>query len=108
MTREDILKTAHQIVNGTRRDEYGSVEDSFQIIADYWSAYLGRKISSIDVANMMILMKIARLTRTNGNIDSYIDIAGYAACGGQLYDNGTPINEVCSKVQDRTTIKNNM
>ena len=84
MTREEILHKALEAVNGTRRENYGTVEDSFQKIASYWSAYLNKKVSSKDVANMMILMKVARLTGVPGNADTYVDIAGYAACGGEL------------------------
>ena len=84
MTREEVLKKALEAVNGTRRENYGSVEDSFQCIASYWSTYLNKDVSPKDVANMMILMKVARLTGVPGNTDTYVDIAGYAACGGEI------------------------
>ena len=84
MTREEILHKALEAVNGTRRENYGSVEDSFQCIASYWSTYLNKDVSPKDVANMMILMKVARLTGVPGNTDTYVDIAGYAACGGEI------------------------
>ena len=84
MTREEVLKKALEAVNGTRRENYGSVEDSYQRIASYWSTYLNKDVSPKDVANMMILMKVARLTGVPGNTDTYVDIAGYAACGGEI------------------------
>jgi len=37
-----------------------------------------------DVAQMMVLMKIARLENSPTHMDSWIDVAGYAACGGEL------------------------
>lgn len=37
-----------------------------------------------DVANMMILLKIARGANGKPKEDNWIDIAGYAACGGEL------------------------
>ena len=36
------------------------------------------------VAHMMILMKIARSAIGKPKADNWIDIAGYAACGGEL------------------------
>jgi hypothetical protein len=33
---------------------------------------------------MMMLMKIGRLAGGRKHVDTYIDIAGYAACAGQL------------------------
>lgn len=84
MTREEILNKALEAVNGTRRENYGSVEDSFAAIAAYWSTYLNKNVLPKDVANMMILMKVARVTGVPGNADTYVDIAGYAACGGEI------------------------
>ena len=44
-----------------------------------------------DVANMMILLKIARGANGKPKADTWIDIAGYAACGGELQgDRGVP------------------
>ena len=84
-SREDILNIARKIIVGERNQTYGSPEDSFSLIAKYWSTYLDREITSTDVANMMILLKVARNHGGSGSIDSYIDIAGYAACGGETY-----------------------
>ena len=84
-TREEVLEISRNIVTGQRTDDYGQPEDSFDKIAKYWSVYLGRKITSLDVANMMMLLKMARMTNGGGSIDNYIDIAGYAACGGEIF-----------------------
>lgn len=83
--REDILEEARQIVVGERTATYGQPEDSFRTVADYWSTYLGREITSCDVAVMMILLKVARQSNGTGSVDSFVDIAGYAACGGEAY-----------------------
>jgi len=86
MTRDEILCKASEIVSGHREDEYGSPEDNFQLIADLWTNYLGHmvKITAEDVAAMMIQLKIARLATGTGTDDCWIDIAGYAACGGEI------------------------
>ena len=86
MTRDDILTKAGSIINGERQGIYGNAEDSFGVIAGLWSAYLGKDISSADVANMMILMKVARNSSGVYQDDNWIDICGYAALGGEIQD----------------------
>lgn len=81
--RGSILSEAHKIINGDRQDIYGNPEDSFQIIAELWSAILGIAISSKDVALMMCLLKIAREIK-QGCRDNWIDLAGYAALGADI------------------------
>jgi hypothetical protein len=90
MTRDEILQSAITAVCTERNDEYGEPEQNFEAIAAYWSNYLSYALDrdtllcSRDVAHMMILFKVARLTTGKLTQDSYIDIAGYAACGGEL------------------------
>lgn len=82
-TREEILEKARQCVSGDRDLQYGSPEESFSRIAKYWSDYLDKDISPKDVAIMMILFKVAREEHSS-KVDNWIDIAGYAACGGEI------------------------
>ena len=86
MTRSEILAAANRIVNGEREEQYNSPEQSFEKIALLWSAYLGAEISAVDVASMMALLKIARVKTGSGRADNWIDLAGYAACGGEIED----------------------
>lgn len=88
MKRGNILLEAHKIINGERQDTYGKPEDSFQIIADYWTTYLGMMEMPItltpkDVAIMMALFKIARIAGSN-DADSFRDCAGYLGLGHDL------------------------
>lgn len=85
MTREEILEKAKQIVSGDRDQQYGQPEDNFANVAAFWSNYLDTQIGAEDVAAMMILFKVARLIGSDyKSVDSWIDIAGYAACGGEI------------------------
>ena len=86
MTRTEILTRAAEIVNGERDKQYGTPEDNFGLIASLWSDYLAAKyvLDARDVANMMILFKVARNRTGKPTDDSWIDIAGYAACGGEM------------------------
>ena len=84
MTRKECLDNAAKAVLKDRAREYGDgPEDSFSAIAGMWSAYLGRPVSSADVACMMALLKIARLKANPHHGDSWVDVAGYAACGAE-------------------------
>lgn len=84
MNKNDVLDKAKTIINGERQGTYGNAEDNFASIAAFWSTYLNREISSTDVANMMILMKVARNSSGVYKDDNYIDICGYAALGGEI------------------------
>ena len=99
MTRKEILAAAEECVNGDRNQKYGAPEDNFSLIAALWSAYLKCDIGAEDVASMMIMLKIARAAGSfYEDEDSWVDIAGYAACGGEiatrnLHDNDGSICE---------------
>lgn len=84
MERSEILEKAKQCVTGSREQDYGSPENNFKIIAAFWSAYTGCEIKSKDVAAMLALMKIARIKSGNAKADNWVDLAGYAACGGEI------------------------
>ena len=84
-TRKDILEKAMECVCGQREQDYGSPESNFQTIADFWNTYLGyTHLTATDVSMMMALLKIARIKNGGGTGDSFVDLAGYAACGGEL------------------------
>ena len=92
MTREEILTAARQCVCGDRDQDYGSPEKSFEMIAALWEPYLRQKcadgadvrLTAADVGAMMCLFKLARIATGHGKADNWIDLAGYAACGGEL------------------------
>lgn len=89
MKRNEVLETAAGLINGDRKEDYGDAFDNHQRIADFWNCYLDHQttITPSDVANMMILMKIARLMHTSKD-DSYVDICGYAALGSEMSKGG--------------------
>lgn len=94
MTRQDYLTSAAECVCKSREEQYGSLEDSFGIIAQLWEVYIMSKcvggkdidfcILPEDVANMMALLKIARIAGGRFKADSYIDAIGYMACAGEI------------------------
>ena len=82
--RSRILQQAEICICGEREQDYGSPENNFKIIADLWSDYLGQPITSLDVSMLMILLKVARIKSGGGTGDSFVDIAGYSACGAEI------------------------
>lgn len=92
MKREQLLETAKQTVCHDRNDQYGEPEDVFNEIAGHWTNYVAHhcltdngfvEISEKDVAAMMIMLKVSRITN-HIKADNWIDIAGYAACGSEV------------------------
>lgn len=93
MTRDEILKAAQVCVSGDREQDYGSPENNFNTIARMWAAYLsalprdedgGFDLYAKDAAAMLGLLKIARIASGHAKDDNWIDLAGYAACGGEI------------------------
>ena len=96
MTRPEILAAAEKCVCGDREQDYGTPEQNFGTIANLWVDYLkgcGVEIDFLephDVAAMLALLKIARIASGNAKADNWIDLAGYAACGGEIESATTP------------------
>lgn len=75
-----------------RQKSYGDAEDNFQNIADYWNLWLqqrgllsaGKKLTSLDVAQMSGLIKVARKTGNIEYLDNWVDDAGYSTCGAGI------------------------
>lgn len=84
MNRTECLNKANETVTGHREQDYGTPENNFTKIADLWSAYLDTEITALDIANMMALFKIARIKTGTATDDSFVDLAGYAACGAEI------------------------
>ena len=84
MTRDEILKAAERCVCTDRNQQYGEPEDNFRTISMLWSVYLCARgmehpLSAADVGAMMALFKLGRIAT-----DNFIDLAGYAACAGEI------------------------
>ena len=95
--RNEVCEQASKIISGERQGQYGVPEDSFSVIAKFWNTYLntrdpkdtnGNRINitlcSNDVAVMMALMKVARISNGVFKEDSFIDAIGYLAIGAEL------------------------
>lgn len=94
VTRRTVLDTAIKTICQDRQDQYGNPENNFQTIANLWNAYLKAAgvidahtdavIMPHDVAAMMCMLKLARVATGAARLDNWVDLAGYAALGGEM------------------------
>ena len=91
--RGEILDKAKSCVCHDRNGAYGEPEDGFKLIAALWEPVIrescvstGADVSVLPetVALLMALLKIARAAANPGHLDNWVDLAGYAACGGEI------------------------
>ena len=82
--RQFFLKTAEQLINGPRAKEYGPARKNHERIAQIWSIILEQDITPEQVVACMVGLKLARLTEDMTKDDSWVDIIGYAALGGEI------------------------
>ena len=90
--RAPFLDAVEKLVCKDRNVTHGDAEDNFRVIADLWNVYLRNSkgadntddLNNKDVAIMMCLFKISRLMTNVNNMENWLDLAGYAACGGGI------------------------
>lgn len=99
MNRTGVLVAARLLVCGQREEDYGSPKDNFSVIAAFWEAYIKHKcvgpeamveVLPEDVAAMMALLKLGRIATGSAHPDNWVDLAGYAAVGGELCTGSDP------------------
>lgn len=91
MKRDEILGMAGRLISEDRHNTYGDSATSHGRIAAMWSAYLGSvELTGVDVAAMMVLMKVSRSKGGSDlpHLDNFIDICGYAALAGEMAADG--------------------
>jgi len=80
------MKKSDMEIKKERGKSYGSVESSFGRISKLWSAYTGKTIKPHEVAVMMTLLKISRMTTAKDEVlrDCYQDARVYLELGEEL------------------------
>lgn len=78
--RGSILADAQDAIVGDRNATYGSPADNFTRTASLINAQFGTSFTATDVGVLMVLLKVARLASGAAQRDTFVDIAGYAAC----------------------------
>ena len=85
MKRFELLQAAADTVRD-RGQDYGTIWENHERIAVLWTVILGTEVTPEQVCACMVATKLARLTQTPDHMDSWVDIAGYAACGAEVVD----------------------
>ena len=83
MKANEILLTATDTIS-ERGLSYGHPSDNLRHTAMLISAYLQTPIHDYQVAGIMVLVKLARTNQSADKLDHWVDMASYAALGGQL------------------------
>ena len=89
MNRSEVLAQADRCVSRDREAEYGDPREGLGMTAQLWTSYLQTlapivELNASDVAQMMVLLKIARTATGTPKADTYVDQAGYSALAGEL------------------------
>ena len=83
MKREQVLQKAFNLVHGPRAEKYGPPLTNHERIAAGFSVIFNQEVTPSQVVKALIWLKIARLVNANDD-DSWVDIIGYAALGGEI------------------------
>jgi len=92
VNRGQVLSEADRLIHTDRQTDYGTPQQNFDTIGELWTTYLRAvgvlshtlRITAPDVAAMQSLVKLARVATSPGKEDNWIDLAGYAALGGEV------------------------
>lgn len=101
--RSDVLRKAHDAITGDRNNAYGPPTQDFDRTAGVLNA-LGYRapngpLRSHDVAIMIAAVKLSRLMWTPDKEDSWIDLAGYAACGYECVVENRNTNDAANRAE---------
>lgn len=92
MNRAEFLQQAEKTICRDRQDIHGNPENTFALIASYWSTFLSEEaekqvtLCGADVAAMMVLFKMARMQVNPFHKDNIVDGLGYFAIAGELIE----------------------
>ena len=76
----DALETAAGLVTGERAASYGDFSVQCERVAALWAVLLDAEVAPQDVARCLIALKLVRsMTAPALDLDSEVDMAGYAA-----------------------------
>jgi len=90
MDRVALIEEALSLITKDRHESYGEASEHFDQIARLWTILMRRKVTPSEVILCLVAMKVARLSGKLDHMDSWVDLAGYAALGGELSYGNVP------------------
>ncbi|AKC03090.1 phosphofructokinase [Gordonia phage Gsput1] len=84
MNKAQVLDQAKALLGGDRQDDYGDARENHERIARLWSEALGVKVEAWQVAVCMGMVKVSRAVQSPDKADTWVDMAAYAAIGGEV------------------------
>jgi len=105
----EILDKVKKIVSSDRAKQNGDMVENHENISRLWTGYLQNKtklninILPEDVANLMVLLKIARSQGGAFNIDDFVDMTGYSAIAGHITSKRHELSTTLGVSNDKKT-----
>ena len=90
MNRTAVLETASNLITGDRAESYGSYGDQMEGIAQAFNGmYSGKDDPSLEPKHVSMILMLLKLRRrvTSGDLDSSVDLCGYAALDAEYFTN---------------------
>lgn len=86
MDRTDILATANHLACARRNGEDVTPKEMYEAIAHLWRGYWCETVefSAQDVAAMLLLVRVSKISLAAGSATTWAEIAEYAAYGGEI------------------------
>ena len=105
----EIRDKVREIVSSDRAKQNGVMVENHVNISRLWTGYLQNKtklninILPEDVANLMVLLKIARSQGGAFNIDDFVDMTGYSAIAGHITSKRHELSTTLGVSNDKKT-----
>ena len=83
MKHVDIIAEAIRILK-PRGDVYGTVRENHERIARIATEMSGKELKAVDVAMVLVAVKLSRIAQSPDHVDSYVDAINYLAFAGEF------------------------
>lgn len=83
MKHDEMLKAASELV-APRGAVYGSIRLNHEKIARIAQELTGVGYTAHDILMVMVAVKLSRIARTPGHVDSYLDAINYLSFAGEI------------------------
>jgi len=83
MKHTDII-TESMTLLAPRGAVYGSVKENHERIARIATELSGKDLKAVDVAMVLVAVKLSRIAQSPDHVDSYVDAINYLAFAGEF------------------------